>query len=190
VVFWNYPKKTEQAFLKFIVDTGKNRVSDVEADKSFDELSYHYALSKTPVSTDTTLLPSNVHSPVSFKASKDHLTLPSQDVLVKTSLSYAIAQSSTLFVFENRISETIDMTRHIPVSMEQTGSLGLDQNDVRRLVGRVYLERFNLNLHSDLLDTPEFFWDNDTYEALYTSFKAYLDVPQRVSALNKRMESE
>ena len=221
VVFWNYPKKAEHAFLKFIDWVGDEKVTEEESDRAFDELSYNYDIPKAPLpavgrtgalgrvsDTSTTVFspkpagataagtavpnpiatigetkPNNfiplpppqnpshdqlrhpktppVHNananananakppPVSFKARHDHLTIPSQDVLLKTSLSYALAQSSTLFIFEHRISQTIDSTRHIPLTMVETGSLGLSQEDVRRLVGRVYLERFNLNLHSD-----------------------------------------
>ncbi|CAN0496073.1 unnamed protein product, partial [Ectocarpus sp. 8 AP-2014] len=56
-----------------------------------------------------------------------------------------------------------------------------------RLVGRVLCEQNEVNLHSDILDTPEYFWEEDAWEPAYEALCAYLDIPLRVDNLNKRL---
>ncbi|CAM9918330.1 unnamed protein product, partial [Hapterophycus canaliculatus] len=36
-------------------------------------------------------------------------------------------------------------------------------------------------------DTPEYFWEEDTWEPAYQALCAYLDIPLRVGNLNKRL---
>ena len=55
-----------------------------------------------------------------------------------------------------------------------------------RLTGRVYLERNNLNLYSNILDCPDFFWEAETFEPLYRRVNTYLDIEDRVRILNNR----
>ena len=46
----------------------------------------------------------------------------------------------------------------------------------------------DVNLHSNILDEPDFFWESDTYAPLYTRMVKYLDVSNRVKILNKRLD--
>ena len=50
------------------------------------------------------------------------------------------------------------------------------------------MERNEVNLHSDILDTPEWFWEADLHEPLYKKLCAYLDIPNRIEILNKRLD--
>ena len=56
------------------------------------------------------------------------------------------------------------------------------------MMGRVYLERCQVTLYSDVLDIPEFLWENDMYEHEYQQLKQYLDFQIRVSVLEVRMQ--
>lgn len=42
-----------------------------------------------------------------------------------------------------------------------------------------------LNIHSELLDTPDFFWDYVDLEKFYKLVVTYLDKDQRIEVLNK-----
>ena len=44
--------------------------------------------------------------------------------------------------------------------------------------------RAYVNLHSDMLDTPDCFWDQDDYEHAYTRMRKYLDIEKRLNVLN------
>ena len=54
-------------------------------------------------------------------------------------------------------------------------------------MGEIFLERNSINLHSEVLDTPEFFWNYPELEPFYRRTAHYLDVVKRVEALNKRL---
>ena len=42
-------------------------------------------------------------------------------------------------------------------------------------------------MNAGILDTPDFFWDNDKFEPLYIKSRKYLDVPKRLEVLNKKL---
>ena len=99
-----------------------------------------------------------------------------------------MAQSAKLFVFEERADVTIEQTRSIPIELARTGRVGLTQTEISKLIGRLFIERTAVNLHSELLDAPEFLWEDDQWEPLYKLIYTYLDIPARVSLLNRRID--
>ncbi len=54
-------------------------------------------------------------------------------------------------------------------------------------VGKLFIERNNINLHADILDDPEFFWEQDRYKHVYEKLFKYLELGKRVGLLNKRL---
>ncbi len=46
---------------------------------------------------------------------------------------------------------------------------------------------FHINLHQELLDTPEFFWEYPELEPIYKLTAHYLDRERRVNVLNQRL---
>ncbi len=47
--------------------------------------------------------------------------------------------------------------------------------------------RINVNLVSNVLDTPEIFWSEPALEPLYMAIRGYLEISQRVELLNQRV---
>ncbi|RUS19030.1 hypothetical protein BC938DRAFT_475831 [Jimgerdemannia flammicorona] len=47
--------------------------------------------------------------------------------------------------------------------------------------------RINVNLVSNILDTPEIFWSEPALEPLYSAIRGYLEISQRVELLNQRV---
>jgi uncharacterized Rmd1/YagE family protein len=45
-----------------------------------------------------------------------------------------------------------------------------------------------VNLNSDMLDEPDFFWEDDEFQPLYKKMMKYLDVDNRVQILNTRLD--
>ena len=46
----------------------------------------------------------------------------------------------------------------------------------------------SVNLESDILDAPEFFWDNADLESLYAMARKACDLHKRTDILNKRLD--
>ena len=85
----------------------------------------------------------------------------------KLAISFAFAQSAKLAVFEAALEATTEEIKPIPEQLAARGRCKFTVNEVARLTGRVFLERNAVNLYSNILDTPEFFWEAEAYEPLY-----------------------
>lgn len=59
---------------------------------------------------------------------------------------------------------------------------------ITKKVGQLFIMRINVNLVSNILDTPEIFWSEPVLEPLYSAIRSYLEISQRVELLNQRVE--
>ncbi|MEK6733644.1 MAG: RMD1 family protein [Pseudomonadota bacterium] len=105
----------------------------------------------------------------------------------KLAISYALAQSMKLAVFEERVEQTIKKTEYIPKSLAKNGRIPLSGKQIAQKMGKLFIDRSSINLHSDILDTPEYFWDNPELEPIYHMAAKDQDIKQRVDILNKRL---
>lgn len=118
---------------------------------------------------------------------EDMIELDGDDPVLKLSLSYGLSQSVKLTVFENTIAEAIQKSKHLPEELAVKGKTSLSRQQLSRKIGALYAERHSINLHSDLLDTPEFFWRRPKYESYYHMASDYLDLHMRTNILNQRL---
>lgn len=121
------------------------------------------------------------------KIEDDEIVLPKPDGLTKLAFSHGLAQSVKLSVFEQTIQKTIHLTKELPELLAQQGNIKLSRKDIRRMMGRLFIDRSSINLHQELLDTPEFFWEHSDLESYYALVAHYLDRERRVSVLNQRL---
>ena len=166
VVFWGYSQSEQETYLNEF-RSFTNQLLDVPF---IDEFTF---------SLDTS----------HFLVKHDHLELPDNDVLTRLALSHGIAQSTKLSQFEERVQLTITDTESIPVAIAKTGKSHLMRKDVAKLRGRLYITKSDILLNYDLLDVPDFIWENPEIEGFYTRIVNYLDVSQRVSVLEKKLET-
>lgn len=121
------------------------------------------------------------------KIVEDEITLPNRDALTKLAFSHGMAQSVKLAAFEQTIQRTIHLTRELPELLAQQGGIQLSRKDIRRMMGRLFIDRSSINLHQELLDTPEYFWEHSDLEPYYAQMAHYLDRERRVNVLNQRL---
>lgn len=121
------------------------------------------------------------------KVIEDEIILPDHEIITKLAFSHGLAQSVKLGVFEQTIQRTIHLTRELPELLAQQGSIKLSRKDIRRMMGRLFIDRSSINLHQELLDTPEFFWEHAELEPYYALVAHYLDRERRVIVLNERL---
>ena len=117
-----------------------------------------------------------------------NIQLTSVNSFEKLAYSYAMAQSVRLDVFEDDIERAISATSQIPIHLAKVGTVGLSNRQVTIKMGELFLQRSNVNLHSDILDTPELFWEFDEYEQMYILGRSYLDIDKRLEILNQRLD--
>ena len=90
----------------------------------------------------------------------DVIILPDETLAKqRLALSYAIAQSTVLSIFEARIEKKMEDYKYIPETLAAVGSIHLEQTELGKMIGEIFVVRHDVNLHSDILDTPDFFWE-------------------------------
>ncbi len=167
VVFWDYSKKLENQILSQIVEFGEGPTSTLES----DEFSYQIAknIPKTTLQNDVIKLCSN-------------------RIFEKLTISFGFSQSVKLETFEQTLERTVKQTKALPEDLAKHGKISLSRREISKKMGRLFLVRNDINLHTEILGMPDFFWEYPEYESLYTMVSKNLDVPQRVELLNRRLD--
>ncbi|GIL66175.1 hypothetical protein Vafri_19780 [Volvox africanus] len=110
-----------------------------------------------------------------------------QDYKMKLAISYALAQSTKLSVYEKRVTDIVLETKNLPEALAEHGEVEISGHDIAKLIGKVFLQKSAVNLLGSVLGTPEFFWHApDSFQALYTRVTEYLELESRVELLNSR----
>jgi uncharacterized Rmd1/YagE family protein len=135
VVFWNFSERQEK---------------DILADLSFSEHETGIALMTRPVEEDDFEMEelhfeysSEVERPRVFN---DMITLRSGDHMIKLAMSHAIAQSTKLSFFEEKMSQTMLDAQHVPKHLALTGQLGMSRKEIVKILGRLFKSRVDVNL--------------------------------------------
>ncbi len=158
---------------------------DFETTKFFED----FILSMQIESLESALMEKFIYKVESeFKMNFDKVILNDNSILTKLAISTSLAQNIKLTFFENFIQDTIENNSAIPIVLAKTGKIALSRKEIAKKIGELFLVKSKINLHYDLLDTPEFFWDYPEYELHYEKVARYLDVKARVDVLNKKVE--
>lgn len=163
VVFWGLTKDQEKEFLQYFEQFQINGHVIPEIER------YRFCYGETA------------------KIFAGTIVLPDHDVYKKIAISHGLAQAVKLTTFENSIQQTISKTQTLPEKLAATGRIPLSRREISKLRGELFIVRSSVNLHTDILDTPEFFWNYDELEPFYKMTINNLDVVPRVEVLNKRL---
>lgn len=163
-VFWGIPSHQYKFFLDLIKEFEHRPVEEI----TYDE--FVYQLGDNAQIID------------------DEVILPDSEVVTRLAFSHAMAQSVKLDTFETSLQKTFNHTKHLPEELSKYGRIGLSRKEIRRKMGELFIERSAINLHLDVLDTPEFFWNHSHLEGYYAMTANYLDIETRVEVMNQRLD--
>lgn len=173
IAFWGLIEKQERDVIRNIVtpcliDPLPQREIEV------DEFTFHYTVSEKPHIQNDTIT-------INYRLANDHL--------IKLSISHALAQSTKLSVYEERVMEIVESTKDLPEILATTGRVKMSRKHIAQLIGRVFIQKSAVNLLSTVLDTPEFFWSApDSMQSLYKRVCEYVEYDERVEVLNNRFQ--
>eukprot|EP00985_Skeletonema_marinoi_P005698 scaffold2476_cov99-Skeletonema_marinoi.AAC.3 len=172
VVFWNFPG--EEAELQFMQkhlfsheDLIGLKYNAESIDNANDEMGFCYG--------DV------------FKWHRDVVQLQTRDASEKLAVSFAVAKSANLSIYEAKLEKAIERNSHIPEHMASAGELHMTRKQVNVEIGRLFLLNNAINLETNLLDVPEDFWEDDRFEPEYKQSMKYLDVDNRIAIIDKRL---
>ncbi|KAI5779698.1 hypothetical protein EDC01DRAFT_633612 [Geopyxis carbonaria] len=119
----------------------------------------------------------------------DFITLKDgKNYMVKLSISHAIAQSVKISLFEDLVDNTIEDTKSIPTDIATSGKVGMSRREIMKHIGELFILRININLQGSVLDSPELMWAEPQLEPVYQAARSYLEINQRLSLLNQRLD--
>jgi len=119
----------------------------------------------------------------------DCLTLDSDNDELKLSFSYGFSQSVKLQYFEMIIDILIEKYTPFISSLSQRGQMLISRNQIRKVIGEILGAKSEMNLISNFLYHPKYFWQHPTLEEHYILMERYLHLPRRVNALNHRLDT-
>ncbi|KAF9439372.1 hypothetical protein BGZ76_000033 [Entomortierella beljakovae] len=166
VVFWNMTLEQEEWILEDIAQFESKKLSP--DDIQTEEFHFEYAGHFNP------------------RIYNDMITLRGGNHMVKLTISHAISQSVKLALYECNMDDTIDDTKIIPIQLAQTGVLNYSRPQITKISGHLFQLRMNVDLVSNVLDTPEIFWSEPELQPLYNAIRGYLEIGQRAKVLRDR----
>jgi uncharacterized Rmd1/YagE family protein len=136
VVFWNFTETQEKNILADLAfaenESGVSLVTRPLDQSDFETEEFHFEYS------------ADIKRPRVFN---DMITLlPRSDHMVKLTISHAIAQSTKLCFFEERMSETMLDAQHVPKRLALTGELNMTRTEIVKILGRLFKSRVDTNL--------------------------------------------
>ena len=205
-VFWNFTAKQEKSILADLTFSSPSSPGPYPGRRKGYTSSRHLFTDKSPSpstlfnnplvtspSSETDFETEEFHFEYSPSAPRpriynDMITLRSGDHMIKLAMSHAIAQSTKLSLFESRMEAQMKgEARDIPRRLALQGQLGMKREEVVRILGSLFKSRVDVNLSSNILEVPNFFWDAEpTLHPLYYAVREYLEIKPRIQVLNER----
>ncbi|KAJ5105318.1 hypothetical protein NUU61_002665 [Penicillium alfredii] len=179
VVFWNFTERQEKdllADLAFATSSATGTPIPLATmplhEEDFETEEFHFEYS-TEISRP--------------RVYNDMITLRSGDHMIKLAISHGISQSTKLCFFEEVMARQMADAKDVPRRLAMTGQLGMKREEVFRILGRLFKSRVEVNLSSNMLDVPNFFWESEpTLYPLYIAVREYLEIKPRIQVLNER----
>mmetsp|Transcript_659 Transcript_659/g.1023 ORF Transcript_659/g.1023 Transcript_659/m.1023 type:complete len:220 (-) Transcript_659:560-1219(-) len=169
LVFWDVPLGTRRKIF--------DEASELSGDDlivPFDEFDHEFVIKVEEESTF-------------FKNDKIHVRdLSNKEELL--ALSFGLAQSTKLQVYEEAIDRLVEETQVLPNQLAIHGRIYESNRTLKRRMGTLLSARYSVSLLSDILDTPDFFWEHPNLEVLHKQCRSQIGISKRVNLLSRRMD--
>lgn len=99
--------------------------------------------------------------------------------LFKYTYSNAMTSSVKLAMWEAKLNEYIDGLAEVTSDLKNGKSLRMTRAAVLQKTGELFALKHLVNLNSELLGTPDFYWEHESLEKLFSKTCYYFSVPKR-----------
>ncbi|XP_057345083.1 required for meiotic nuclear division protein 1 homolog isoform X1 [Manis pentadactyla] len=101
-------------------------------------------------------------------------------ILEKFAFSNALCLSVKLAIWEALLDKFVESIQSIPEALKAGKKVKLSHEEVMQKMGELFALRHRINLSSDFLITPDFYWDRENLEELYDKTCQFLSITRRV----------
>ena len=108
---------------------------------------------------------------------------------LKLSLSYGFSQSVKLQYFETILEALIEKYTPLIQSLSSKGPMRIRRSQIRTVIGEILSAKSEMNLISNFLYHPKYFWQHPTLQEHYIMLERYLHIQRRVNAINHRLDT-
>lgn len=119
----------------------------------------------------------------------DCLTIEDESEDLKLSLSYGFSQSVKLQYFETILDVLIEQYNPMIQSLAHEGDMPIGRKQIQKVIGEILGAKSEMNLISNFLYHPKYFWQHPTLEEHFIMLERYLHIQRRVNALNHRLDT-
>uniref|UniRef100_A0A8D1VKG7 DUF155 domain-containing protein n=2 Tax=Sus scrofa TaxID=9823 RepID=A0A8D1VKG7_PIG len=109
-------------------------------------------------------------------------------ILEKFAFSNALCLSVKLAIWEASLDKFIESIQSIPEALKAGKKVKLSHEEVMQKMGELFALRHRINLSSDFLITPDFYWDRENLEELYDKTCRFLSITRRVKVMNEKLQ--
>ncbi|CAH8529172.1 unnamed protein product [Heterobilharzia americana] len=203
VVFWNMPEKDHQPFLKQFREFSQGFLDE----HLFEREDLRYCLSDK----STRLVGEDIYlqtvSPEDFSQfTKLHQSENQQQqnlasagcleltpvidnaLLEKFAFSDALALSVKLSLLENGFDAAVVEIEPWIENMKTGRGARFRRSAVLKKTGELYTIKHLLNVSTNLIETPDFYWERPEVEKLFEKLKSVLNISSRIRVLNSRLD--
>lgn len=110
-----------------------------------------------------------------------------EDILEKYTFSNALSLSVKLGIWEATLDRYVDSMAYVTEDLKQGKKIRITHAEMLRKTGELFALRHLINLSSDLLDTPDFYWDREQLENLYSQTYNHFNIPKRTRVMNEKL---
>ena len=108
---------------------------------------------------------------------------------LKLSLSYGFSQSVKLQYFETIIDALIEKYNPMIQTLSHKGEMPISRKQIQQVIGEILGAKSEMNLISNFLYHPKYFWQHPTLEEHFIMLERYLHIQRRVNAINHRLDT-
>nr|CAH8847101.1 unnamed protein product [Trichobilharzia regenti] len=204
-VFWNMPEENHLQFLRQFHEFSQGFLDDKFIER--EDLQYCLTNDETRiVGEDIYLQTSSLEHltecpqlPHSGDVQKDFATQDNlsnleltpvidNTLLQKFAFSDALALSVKLSLLENAFDTAVIEIEPWIEKMKTGHGAGFCQSAVLRKTGELYTIKHLLNVSTNLIETPDFYWERPEVEKLFEKLKSVLTISSRIRVLNSRLD--
>lgn len=112
-----------------------------------------------------------------------YLSQTEDQALERYTFANAISTSVKLGIWEASLDRYVDSMAYVTEDLKRGRQIKMSRAEVLRKTGELFALRHLINLSSDLLDTPDFYWDREQLETLYSTSCGFFSVQRRTKVI-------